>query len=88
MVTPFKLTVDAEIETTMMIYEIADYAIDSGDWTTWQWLNGNDEDDGKLIREQREEEAISRTALDIAEGEGSWYRKEKSIYAVYTNDLD
>ena len=36
----------------------------------------------------REEESISRTALDIAEGEGSWLRKEKSIYAAYTDDDD
>ena len=36
----------------------------------------------------REEESISRTALDIAEGEGSWLRKEKSIMDAYTGDVD
>lgn len=36
----------------------------------------------------REEESVSRTALDIAEGEGSWLRKEKSIMNAYTGDDD
>lgn len=35
-----------------------------------------------------EEESISRTALDIAEGEGSWLRKEKSVMSAYTGDTD
>ena len=35
-----------------------------------------------------EEESISRTALDIAESEGSWLRKEKSIMNAYTGDDD
>ena len=35
-----------------------------------------------------EEESISRTALDIAEEEGSWMRKEKSIMNAYKGDTD
>ncbi len=40
------------------------------------------------ITKNWEEESISRTALDIAESEGSWLRKEKSIMNAYKGDTD
>lgn len=88
MVDPFRITVDKEISTTQLINEMVELAAEEGDWATWNWLMADSEEKGRLVNEQVEEENLSRTALDIAEGEGSWYRKEKSIYAVYTNDLD
>lgn len=88
MVDPFKMTVDLEIETTQMIYEIVDQATAECDWATFNWLNGHDPVTGMLVNEQVEEESISRTALDIAESEGSWLRKEKSIMNAYKGDTD
>ena len=61
MVDPFKMTVDLEIETTQMIYEIVDQAAAECDWATFNWLLGHDETTGRLVEEQREEESISRT---------------------------
>lgn len=87
-VTPFRLTVDKEIETTNLIKEMVNYSLAEKDWFTWCWLMGNSPVEGKLLPEQIEEESISRTALDIAEGEGSWLRKEKSIMNAYTGDDD
>lgn len=87
-VTPFKLTVDKEIETTNLIKEMVNYSLAEKDWFTFAWLMGNSPVEGKLLPEQVEEESVSRTALDIAEGEGSWLRKEKSIMNAYTGDDD
>ena len=87
-VTPFKLTVDKEIQTTQLIYEIVDAALEEGDWATFNWLNGDNDETGRLVQEQVEEESISRTALDIAMEEGSWLRKEKSIMNAYKGDVD
>ena len=88
LVTPFKLTVNKEIETTNLIYEIVDLAMAEKDWMTWTWLMNTTPGNAMLVAEQREEEALSRTALDIAQQDGSWLRKEKSIMNVYTNDVD
>lgn len=52
MITPFKLTVDLEIQTTQMIYEIVDQAANEGDWATFNWLNGHDKETGMLVNEQ------------------------------------
>lgn len=52
MVDPFKMTVDLEIETTQMIYEIVDRAAEEGDWATFNWLNGHDKETGMLVNEQ------------------------------------
>ena len=87
-VTPFKMTVDKEIETTNLIKEMVDNSFAERDWFTFAWLMGNSPVEGKLLPEQVEEESISRTALDIAESEGSWLRKEKSIYSAYVGDDD
>lgn len=85
---PFELTVQQEILTTSMIYDIADAAKEDGDWITLQFLLDNDEKRGMLIREQLEEEAISKTALEIAKMEGSWLRKQKAIMDAYEGDND
>ena len=87
-VEPFRMTVDKEIETTNLIKEMVNASLAEKDWFTWCWLMGNSPIEGKLLPEQIEEESISRTALDIAEGEGSWLRKEKSIMNAYTGDDD
>ena len=87
-IEPFKLTVDKEIETTMLIYEMVDQAIIEHDWATYHWLMDDNEKTGMLVKEQIEEENISRTALDIACSEGSWLRKEKSIMNAYEGDVD
>lgn len=52
MVDPFKMTVDLEIETTQMIYEIVDQAATECDWATFNWLNGHDSITGMLVNEQ------------------------------------
>ena len=77
--------VNREIETTMGINKIVDQAQKEGDWATFQWLNGEDEDEGRLVKEQVEEESISRTILDMAREEGSWLRKQSTILAFYRN---
>ena len=83
-IVPFQLTVDVEIQTTELIYEMIDLAAKEGDWLTFNWLNGNSEEEGRLCREQSEEMSISRTALDIAmDSEASWLRKEQTIMDAY-----
>lgn len=88
LITPFELTVNKEIETTNLIYEIVNLAQEEKDWMTWSWLMNSDPSKSMLLMEQLEEETLSRTVLDIAKQESSWLRKEKSIMAVYTNDLN
>lgn len=51
-VTPFKLTVDKEIETTNLIKEMVDYSLAEKDWFTFAWLMGNSPVEGKLLPEQ------------------------------------
>ena len=80
---PFAATVDREIETTMSINKIVDQAQKEGDWATFQWLNGDDEDTGMLVKEQVEEESISRTILDMAREQATWLRKENAILDFY-----
>lgn len=53
-IMPFLATVDREIETTMDINKIVDQAKEEGDWATFNWLNGDDEDGGMLVKEQVE----------------------------------
>jgi len=87
-IEPFKLTVKAEIETTTLIHEMVSKAMEECDWATFAWLNGNDDEKGRLVIEQIEEESISRTVLDIASEDAPWLIKEKAIMAAYTGDLD
>ena len=51
-VTPFKLTVDKEIETTNLIKEIVNESLAEKDWFTFAWLMGNSPIEGKLLPEQ------------------------------------
>lgn len=88
MIKPFKLTVEAEIKTTQLIDEMIDQAMTEKDWGTYMWLLSDDDEWGRLRREQIEEESISRTALDIAESDSSWNTKEKAIMKAYKGDDD
>lgn len=54
LIDPFVLTVDKEIETTYYINAIVNQAAEEGDWQTFAWLNGDDEDRGRLVLEQVE----------------------------------
>lgn len=53
-VSPFRMTVDREIETTMGIYRIVDQAAEEGDWLTFNWLHADDKENGRLVKEQLE----------------------------------
>ena len=82
---PFKIVVDREIETTMRINAIVDQAISEKDWATVQWFMSEDTKTGSLVKEQVEEESISRTILDLASEEASWLRKQNAILDFYKN---
>lgn len=62
-IDPFNQTIDREIETTGLIYNIYDAAISEKDYMTVSWLLE------KLIKEQIEEENISRAAKTIMEAD-------------------
>lgn len=81
--TPFIMTVDKEIETTMSIYTIATLAYKEGDFTTIQWLYGNDEERGRLIVEQVEEENISRLYRDMVNLSDDWLTIQRNIVEDY-----
>ncbi len=83
-ITPFRLTVDREVETTGMINHIADTAFACGDWMTLSFLLGT-YNAAKLIPEQIEEESLSRTALDIMETPDDILKREGRIYDLYFN---
>lgn len=70
---PFKATVDREIETTQMIYIIYESAISEKDFMTASWLYE------RLIKEQIEEESISRMAVSIIEIDGDIFNKAEAI---------
>lgn len=70
---PFKATVDREIETTQMLYAIYNAAHSEEDYMTCSWLYE------KLIKEQIEEESISRMAVSIIEMEGDIFNKAEAI---------
>lgn len=70
---PFKATVDREIETTQLIYTIYEAAIAEKDFMTASWLYE------KLIKEQIEEESISRMAVSIIEIDGDIFNKAEAI---------
>lgn len=72
-ITPFTATVTREIETTQMLYAIYDVALTQKDFMTTSWLYE------KLIKEQIEEESISRMAVTIMEQEGDIYLKGEQI---------
>lgn len=78
---PFDMTVTKEIETTKLINNIADLAIEEKDWQTFHWL------DKLLISEQIEEESLSRTVRDMANTNASWLIKQDSILDFYENRI-
>lgn len=83
--TPFEMTVDKEIETTLGIYQIVNLAAEEGDWNTFQWLHGNSSIEGKLISEQQEEETLSRRILGLARVDTDWITKQDAILEYYKN---
>lgn len=70
---PFKATVDREIETTQMLYAIYEAVLSEKDYMTASWLYE------KLIKEQIEEESISRMAVSIIEIDGDIFNKAEAI---------
>lgn len=72
-VDPFKQSIDREILTTQMIYEIMDQAISEKDYMTCSWLYD------KLIKEQIEEENLVRMACKIMEEDADIYVKAEKI---------
>lgn len=80
-IKPFELSLDVEIETTEMIYDMADKAKDVGDYIFLQWLNKP----GMLIEEQNEECSLSRKALAIMKLDDSILAKQDAIEQLYGN---
>lgn len=80
---PFKATVDREIETTGGINFIVNEALKEGDWATFTFLMGDSDEEGKLVKEQIEEEKISRETLKIASQDTDWLTIQDSIYTLY-----
>ena len=76
---PFDMTVAKEVETTKLINDISDLAIEEKDWQTFHWL------DKLLVPEQIEEESLSRTVRDMANTDASWLTKQDSILDFYEN---
>lgn len=79
----FELTLETEIETTELIKELYSAAVEEKDLFTQQWLMDNNPDTGMLIKEQVEEESISRTILDLASCDEPWLKKQKVILEFY-----
>lgn len=77
-VTPFVLTVDREVLTTQMIYNIYEKAQAEKDFMTSTWLYE------KLIKEQIEEENTSRMALTIMNVEGDLLVKAEQVSDLLT----
>lgn len=70
---PFVFTVNREILTTNLIYNIYEAALAEKDFMTTSWLYD------KLIKEQIEEENISRMALTIMQESADIFVKSKNI---------
>ena len=81
---PFELTLEKEIETTNLINEMVDLALNDKDWLTFNWLMSDS--GAKLVAEQREEESISRTVLNIVNQDDSWISKETAILEAYKSE--
>lgn len=78
-IVPFELTVEKEIETTELIQNIATQAMEEKDWITFGWLYE------LLLKEQHEEEYISRHTLKLAEIDTDWLTIQDSIIEFYEN---
>lgn len=70
---PFIATVEREIETTQLLYKIYEVCQIEKDYMTCSWLYKD------LIREQIEEESISRQAQKIMETDADIFIKSKRI---------
>jgi ferritin len=79
LIKPFNITLDAEIDTTDMIYDMVDKAKDLEDYIFLQWLNKP----GLLLEEQLEEMSLSRKALAIMSLDDSILAKQDAIASLY-----
>lgn len=70
---PFQLTVEREIETTNLIYDLYDAAKTERDYMTMIWI------ERPLLFEQIEEENTSRAALEIMEEDAYIFMKAGRI---------
>lgn len=83
---PFTATVDREIDTTMAIHAIASQAMKEQDWATFAWLMGDNDEHGRLVLEQIEEESISRHIAKIAtEMDTDWLTIQDTIIEFYNS---
>ena len=73
---PFQLTVDREIETTNLIYDLYEAAKAEKDYMTMVWM------ERPLLFEQIEEENTSRTALGIMEEDADIFIKAGRVLAL------
>lgn len=80
-ITPFEIALDAEIETTEMIYDMADRAREVKDNIFLQWLYKS----GLLVDEQSEECSLSRKTLAIMNLDDSILAKQDAIANLYGN---
>ena len=76
-ITPIELTLDVEIKTTNMIYDIVNQAQEDKEWITFNWLMQD------LVPEQLEEEKLSKVSLKIANQDIDWITKENEILNNY-----
>jgi ferritin len=76
---PFTATVDREIQTTQLIYAIYEQAVSEKDFMTASWLYD------KLIKEQIEEENVSRMARTIMEESGDIFIKAERVLDLLEN---
>ena len=76
---PFGLTTTREIETTQLLFAIYEQALLEKDYMTASWLYE------KLIKEQIEEENLTRMVESISELDCDWLIKSEKIYDLVNN---
>ncbi len=81
LIQPFKVTLDVEIETTEMIYDMVDKARSVKDEIFLSWLFRPK----MLVEEQLEEVDLSRKALKIMTQDDSMLSKQDAIEHLYGN---
>ena len=81
LIQPFKVTLDVEIETTEMIYDMVDKARSVKDGIFLSWLFKPK----MLVEEQLEEIDLSRKALKIMTQDDSMLSKQDAIEHLYGN---
>lgn len=81
LIKPFEITVDVEIETTEMIYDMAEKAREVSDHIFLQWLYRPN----MTLAEQAEELSLSRKALAIMNLDDSILAKQDAIENLYGN---